>query len=128
MIARAAPPKLPLPRRTRRGVSPGFPGSQATALQHVFFAERQIGKIDGLTAAPRSIQSGAIIGAGTMGGGIAMCFADAGLPVTLVERESSALAAGLNKIKANYERCGSAIHEQQMSDTSETNERDIRSE
>ncbi|WNG46091.1 3-hydroxyacyl-CoA dehydrogenase [Archangium minus] len=79
--------------------------SQAKALQHVFFAERQVSKIPGLPAdvKPRSIKSVAIIGAGTMGGGIAMNFANAGIPVTLLEVNQEGLDRGLGVIRKNYE-------------------------
>ncbi|HEX5752025.1 MAG TPA: 3-hydroxyacyl-CoA dehydrogenase NAD-binding domain-containing protein [Archangium sp.] len=79
--------------------------SQSKALQHVFFAERQVSKIPGLPAdvKPRPIQSVAIIGAGTMGGGIAMNFANAGIPVTLLEVNQEGLDRGLGVIRKNYE-------------------------
>jgi 3-hydroxyacyl-CoA dehydrogenase len=79
--------------------------SQARALQHVFFAERQVTRIPGLPAGvkPRPIQSVAIIGAGTMGGGIAMNFANAGIPVTLLEVNQEGLERGLGVIRKNYE-------------------------
>lgn len=58
----------------------------AAALMHVFFAERELGKIPGLEPAePREIESAGIIGGGTMGTGIAIAFASAGIPVTIVE-------------------------------------------
>lgn len=79
--------------------------SQAKALQHVFFAERQVAKIPGLPAdvKPRAIKSVGIIGAGTMGGGIAMNFANAGIPVTLLEVNQEGLDRGLGVIRKNYE-------------------------
>ncbi|QRK05016.1 enoyl-CoA hydratase/isomerase family protein [Archangium violaceum] len=79
--------------------------SQAKALQHVFFAERQVAKIPGLPAdvKPRTIKSVGIIGAGTMGGGIAMNFANAGIPVTLLEVNQEGLDRGLGVIRKNYE-------------------------
>jgi 3-hydroxyacyl-CoA dehydrogenase len=51
----------------------------------------------------RDVKQAAVIGGGTMGGGIAMCFANAGIPVTLIETTEDALQAGLAKIKTNYE-------------------------
>ncbi len=77
---------------------------QSAALRHLFFAERQAAKIDGLPADTplRPIESVGIIGAGTMGGGIAMNFANAGIPVTLVEVDEEALARGLATIEKNY--------------------------
>lgn len=79
---------------------------QARALQHVFFAERQAGKIPGLPKdmAVREVNSVAIIGAGTMGGGIAMNFANAGIPVTILEVSQEGLERGLGLVRKNYER------------------------
>ncbi|WP_420590596.1 3-hydroxyacyl-CoA dehydrogenase NAD-binding domain-containing protein [Bacterioplanoides sp.] len=79
--------------------------SQARALQHVFFAQRAAQKIPGLDDAvtAREIKQVAIIGAGTMGGGIAMNFANAGIPVKLLEIKDDALQRGLNNIHQNYE-------------------------
>ncbi len=79
-------------------------GTQARALQHVFFAERKIGKVDGLPKGltPAPIRQVAVVGAGTMGGGIAMCFADRGVPVTLVDVSEQGLARGMEIIGANY--------------------------
>ena len=79
--------------------------SQAKALQHVFFAERQVAKIPGLPAdvKPREIKSVAVIGAGTMGGGIAMNFANAGIPVTVLEVAQEGLDRGLGVVRRNYE-------------------------
>lgn len=58
----------------------------SAALRHVFFAERELGKIPGLPPAqPKKIETAAVIGAGTMGTGIAITFAEAGIPVTVVE-------------------------------------------
>ncbi len=79
-------------------------GDQSKAQRHVFFAEREAAKVSGVPAEPkpRAIASGAVIGAGTMGGGIAMCFANAGIPVTLIETGSDLLRKGLDRIAANY--------------------------
>ncbi|GGW89564.1 3-hydroxyacyl-CoA dehydrogenase NAD-binding domain-containing protein [Alteromonas halophila] len=78
---------------------------QARAQQHFFFAERAASHVSDFdkTTETRAIKSVAVIGAGTMGGGIAMNFANAGIPVTLVEREQSALDKGLSVIRKNYE-------------------------
>ncbi len=76
---------------------------QSAALRHVFFAERQAARIPGLTDAPLPIASVGVIGAGLMGGGIAMNFANAGIPVTLVEVTQEALDRGLAAIAKNYE-------------------------
>lgn len=78
-------------------------GPQARALQHVFFAEREISKVAGVTAKPRPIRSAAVIGAGTMGGGIAMCFANKGIPVALVDLSAEALQTRIDAIRASYE-------------------------
>jgi 3-hydroxyacyl-CoA dehydrogenase len=80
-------------------------GLQATAQRYVFFAERQAAKIDGLPAdvQPLPIKSIGIIGAGTMGGGIAMNFLSVGIPVTIVETKQEALDRGVAVIRKNYE-------------------------
>lgn len=72
---------------------------------HLFFAERQAAKIDGLPAdvKPRPIGKVGVIGAGTMGGGIAMSCVNVGLPVVLLEVKQDALDAGLAKVKSNYD-------------------------
>ena len=77
---------------------------ESKALRHVFFAERAAGKIPGIgkRVRPREIAAAAVIGAGTMGGGIAMSFADAGIPVVLVERDRAALERGMATIRRNY--------------------------
>jgi 3-hydroxyacyl-CoA dehydrogenase len=81
-----------------------FSHPQSKALQHMFFAERDVWKVPGVTAATpaRPIRKVAVIGAGTMGGGIAMNFVNAGIPVTLVEQEQAALDRGLDRIRGNY--------------------------
>ncbi|WP_428851780.1 3-hydroxyacyl-CoA dehydrogenase NAD-binding domain-containing protein [Imbroritus primus] len=78
---------------------------EARALQHGFFAEREAPKIPALPAGTqaRDVQAGAVIGAGTMGGGIAMNFANAGIPVWLLETSQEALDRGLGIIRRNYE-------------------------
>tara|TARA_R110001592_G_scaffold363372_1_gene685998 strand:+ start:102437 stop:104527 length:2091 start_codon:yes stop_codon:yes gene_type:complete len=78
---------------------------QSAALRHVFFAERATGKVPGISAdvAARPVTQIAVIGAGTMGGGIAMNFAQAGLPVKLVETSQEALDRGLDLVRKNYE-------------------------
>jgi len=79
---------------------------QAKALQHMFFAERQVSRIPGISRETprRDIKRVGIIGAGTMGGGIAMNFANAGIPVTMLEVEEAALDRGLGVVRGNYER------------------------
>lgn len=80
-------------------------GDQSRALRHVFFAERAAAKVDGVTAGttPAPVGSVGILGAGTMGGGIAMNFLSAGIPVTILEREQLALDRGVATIRRNYE-------------------------
>jgi 3-hydroxyacyl-CoA dehydrogenase len=79
-------------------------GDQSKAQRHIFFAEREAARVPGIPEGtrPRSITSGAVIGAGTMGGGIAMCFASAGIPVTIVETGRDLLQTGLDRVAANY--------------------------
>jgi len=78
---------------------------ESRALRHVFFAERAAPKIADVPADTpiRPINSVAVIGAGTMGGGIAMNFLNAGLPVTLLEANQAALEKGIATIRRNYE-------------------------
>jgi 3-hydroxyacyl-CoA dehydrogenase len=83
--------------------------SQSKALQHVFFAERKAANVPNLdkNVAKRDIKSVAIIGAGTMGGGIAMNFLNVGIPVTLLEMQQDALDRGVGVIRKNYENTAS---------------------
>jgi 3-hydroxyacyl-CoA dehydrogenase len=78
---------------------------ESRALRHAFFAERAASKIPDVPedTPARPIKSAAIIGAGTMGGGIAMNFANAGIPVTVLEVKEEALQKGLAVIRKNYE-------------------------
>ena len=80
-------------------------GTQSAAMRHYFFAERAANKIDNVDhAAPLiPIRKVGVIGAGTMGGGIAMNFLSAGIPVTIVEMEEAALNRGTGTIRRNYE-------------------------
>ena len=80
-------------------------GEQAPALMHLFFAEREARKVPGLAAgeSARPVERAGVIGAGTMGGGIAMVFANAGIDVTLVDADEAALARGLATIRGNYD-------------------------
>ena len=80
-------------------------GPQSAAQRHVFFAERQAAKIAGLPADTSTlpVEKVGVIGAGTMGGGIAMNFLNAGIPVTIVETSPEALDRGLGIIRRNYE-------------------------
>ncbi|MSQ52332.1 MAG: 3-hydroxyacyl-CoA dehydrogenase [Betaproteobacteria bacterium] len=79
-------------------------GSESKALRHAFFGERTVAKIPGIgeDAGTRDVNSVAILGAGTMGGGIAMAFADAGISVQILDAKAEALERGLNAIRANY--------------------------
>ncbi|HSW04921.1 3-hydroxyacyl-CoA dehydrogenase NAD-binding domain-containing protein [Aquabacterium sp.] len=78
--------------------------AQRGALIHLFNAEREVARIPGLSAdlRPQRIRSAAVVGAGTMGGGIAMCFANAGIPVWLLDATPEALARGRALIEKNY--------------------------
>ncbi len=78
---------------------------ESKALRHVFLAERAASKVPDVPedTPTRPIASAAVIGAGTMGGGIAMCFANAGIPVRLLEVKQDALDKGLATIRKNYE-------------------------
>lgn len=78
---------------------------ESRALRHAFFGERAAGKIPDVPSSTptRSIERAAVIGAGTMGGGIAMNFANAGIPVKLLEVSQEALDKGVAAIRGNYE-------------------------
>jgi len=80
--------------------------NESKSLIHAFFGERAVSKIPDVPASTqaRSIERVAIVGAGTMGGGIAMVFADAGFPVVIRETTAEALDRGMNTIRANYAR------------------------
>lgn len=79
-------------------------GTQSKALRHVFFAEREAAKVPDIPSDTpvRPVKSVAIVGAGTMGGGIAMSFANVGIPVTLTDSTEEFLDRGLKRIKENY--------------------------
>ena len=78
---------------------------ESRAMRHAFFAERAAAKVSGMApqTLPRPVDRVAVIGAGTMGGGIAMAFVNAGIAVTLVEADEAALKRGLETIRRNYE-------------------------
>ena len=78
---------------------------QSAALRHMFFAERAAAKVHGLSRDTplRDVNKVAVIGAGTMGSGIAMNFANAGMQVVLLEVDGEALARGLGIIERNYQ-------------------------
>ena len=77
---------------------------QSKALIHVFFGEREVAKVPDIPKETPIIpvNSAAVVGAGTMGGGIAMVFANAGIPVLLKEADQAALDRGLANIRKNY--------------------------
>src|SRR5262252_9499655 len=79
--------------------------AEARALRYAFFAEREVAKLSDIPRETplRPIETAAIVGAGTMGGGIAMSFAEFGFPVKLLEASREALDRGLARIRANYE-------------------------
>lgn len=78
---------------------------QSRALRHLFLAEREVSKVAGLEGIkPREINRVGIIGAGTMGSGIAVAFLDAGYAVTLVETSDAAMQAGLDRVSGLYAR------------------------
>jgi len=93
-------------------------GEQSAAQRYYFFAERQANKIPDLPddTPVRAIAKVGIIGAGTMGGGIAMNFANVGIPVTIVEQTEAPLDRGLKVVRGNYERTLSrgGISQQQL--------------
>ena len=78
---------------------------ESKALRHMFFAERQTSKIPDVPddTPVRDIRKAAVIGAGTMGGGIAMSFANAGIPVVILDQSQEALDKGMQRIRDNYE-------------------------
>jgi 3-hydroxyacyl-CoA dehydrogenase len=79
-------------------------GDQSKAQRYIFFAEREAVRVPGIPEGtrPRPIANAAVVGAGTMGGGIAMCFANAGIPVTIVETGRDLLQKGLDRVAGNY--------------------------
>ncbi len=79
---------------------------ESRALRHAFFAERAAAKIPDLPpgTTPRAVNAAAVIGAGTMGSGIAICLLDAGIPVTLLETKQDALDKGVGTIRKHYDK------------------------
>ncbi len=77
---------------------------EAKALRYAFFAEREVARIPGLSkdVTPPVLKTAAVLGAGTMGGGIAMSFADAGFPVKLLDASAEIVERGLARIRDNY--------------------------
>ncbi|WP_298283167.1 FAD-dependent oxidoreductase [Acidocella sp.] len=83
---------------------------EAAALRHLFFAEREAAKVPGLAGIkPRPVARAAVIGAGTMGAGIAAALLAAGLPVTLIERDAPAAQAGAARVSALLRAPGAAL-------------------
>ena len=80
-------------------------GSQSAAQRYMFFAQRQVTKIPDIEKETplKEINSVGVIGAGTMGGGISMNFANAGIPVTIIEQNQERLDKGIGIIRKNYE-------------------------
>jgi 3-hydroxyacyl-CoA dehydrogenase len=80
-------------------------GTQSKAQRHLFFAQREAAKVEGVgkDVQPRPVARVGVIGAGTMGGGIAMSFVNGGIPVTLLEMNREALDRGLATIAKNYD-------------------------
>lgn len=78
---------------------------EAAALRHVFLSEKRAAQVEGVdrSVRPRTIASVAVVGAGTMGSGIAMAFANAGIPVTLLEQDPAALERGTAAVRSTYE-------------------------
>ena len=79
--------------------------TESKALRHLFFAEREVAKVPDVPkdTPTKEIKRAAVVGAGTMGGGIAMSFANAGVPVTILEMKQDALDKGLATVRRNYE-------------------------
>src|SRR5690606_29878212 len=79
--------------------------TETKARAHAFFAERETRKVPEIPASvkPRPVARAAIVGAGTMGAGIAICFANAGIPVTVLETSREALERGLANIAKTYD-------------------------
>ena len=79
-------------------------GDQSKAQRYLFFAEREAARVPGIgkDVKPRTIDRVAVIGAGTMGSGIAMSFANSGIPVRVIEASDDALEAGMNRISKTY--------------------------
>lgn len=80
-------------------------GDQSKSQRHLFFAEREANKVPGVgrDVKPRTVSKAAVIGAGTMGGGIAMSLVNGGIPVTILEMSQEALDRGMAVIRRNYD-------------------------
>jgi 3-hydroxyacyl-CoA dehydrogenase len=106
MVRLAATTTIDEGLRTERATFVALRDSAAAkALRHLFFAERSAQKVPGIAGAKaRRVERVAVIGGGTMGSGIAVALADAGLPVVLVERDGAALEATRQRIGGTYDR------------------------
>src|SRR4051794_11942704 len=92
-------------KKEREGFLKLVSSDQSKAQRYAFFSEREASKVAGVPEGtkPRNVERVAIIGAGTMGGGIAMSFANAGIPVTLIETSEEQLKRGMGVMQKNYE-------------------------
>ena len=113
-IVRAVEAAVSLPfaegiKRERELFAELMSSPESKAQRYFFFAEREAAKIPDVPAdvAPKDVKKAAVIGAGTMGGGIAMNFANVGIPVTVVEVAEEALDRGLGIVRKNYEATAS---------------------
>ena len=90
-------------KKEREGFLKLVTSDQSKAQRYAFFAEREAAKIAGVPdgTKPRKVDRVAMLGAGTMGGGIAMSFANAGIPVTLIETGEEALKRGMGVMQKN---------------------------
>ena len=88
----------------RKNIEALIPTDESKSLRHLFFAERQANKVDGITkeVPVAKIKSVSVIGAGTMGTGIAMNFLNVGIPVTIIDTNDETLQKGIDTIKGNY--------------------------
>ena len=88
----------------RKNIEALIPTDESKSLRHLFFAERQANKVDGITKKVpiAKIKSVSVIGAGTMGTGIAMNFLNVGIPVTIIDTNDETLQKGIDTIKGNY--------------------------
>jgi 3-hydroxyacyl-CoA dehydrogenase len=109
-IVRAVEAAVSLPfdqglKRERELFAELLSSPESKAQRYFFFAEREAAKIPDVPAdtPPRDVKKAAVIGAGTMGGGIAMNFANAGIPVTVIEMAQEALDRGLGIVRKNYD-------------------------
>jgi 3-hydroxyacyl-CoA dehydrogenase len=79
-------------------------GEESRAQRYMFFAEREALKVPDMPrdTPARPVARAIVLGAGTMGGGIAMCFANAGIPVTIIDTDDAALSRGMDRVAGNY--------------------------